>query len=107
MMSTMKELTMNTCIGVATALTGMTLALGACGQIGSARTGSSAVSPGSPAPLPEPPASLSAPAASHDYAPIPAWANHPAPGTDAQVALAADAKAQAVAQSNSGSRPAA
>jgi hypothetical protein len=87
-------------IAVAAALTGTTLALCACGQIGSAGAGSSVVNPGYPAPLPEPPASLSAPAASHDYGPIPAWANHAAPGTDAQVALAADARAQAVAHAN-------
>ena len=98
---------MNTRIALATALTGMTLALGACGQIVSARAGSSVVNPGYPAPLPEPPASLSAPAASHDYGPVPAWANHPAPGTDAQVALAADARAQAVAQASPASRNAA
>ena len=98
---------MNTRFALATALAGTTLALGACGQIGSARAGSSVVTPGYPAPLPEPPASLSAPAASHDYAPIPAWANHPTPGTDAQVALAADARKQAVAQANPGSRHAA
>jgi hypothetical protein len=95
---------MNTRIAVATALAGMTLALGACGQIGSTRAGSSVVNPGYPAPLPEPPASLSAPAAPHDYGPIPAWANHPAPGTDARVALAADARTQAVAQANRGRR---
>ena len=98
---------MNTRIAVATALTGMTLALGACGQIGGTRTGASVVNPGYPAPLPEPPASLSAPAASHDYGPIPGWANHPAPGTDAQVALAADARAQAVARAHPDGRNAA
>ena len=91
---------MNTHIAVATALTGMTLALAACGQIASAGAGSSVVNPSYPTPLSEPPASLSAPAASHDYGPIPAWANHPAPGTDAQVALAADARAQAMAHAN-------
>ena len=86
---------MDTRIAAAMALVSVTLALGACGQIGSAGTGSTAVSPGYPAPLSEPRTSLSAPAAPHEYGPIPSWRNHPAPGTDAAPALAADADAAA------------
>ncbi len=91
---------MNTRILAATAIAAATLALGACDQVGGAR--STAVKPGYPAPLSEPPASLSAPAASRDYGPIPTWANHPAPGTDARIALAADAKARAAAAATRG-----
>jgi hypothetical protein len=80
---------------VATAFAAATLALGACDQVGGAHA--MIVKPGYPAPLSEPPTSLSAPAASHDYGPIPVWANHPAPGTDARIALATDAKARAAA----------
>lgn len=83
---------MNTRILMAATFGAATLALGACGQVDDARTGPMAADPGYPAPLSEPPTSLSAPAAAHDYGPIPAWADHPAPGTDARVALAADAK---------------
>ncbi len=86
---------MDTCIATKVALASVMLALGACGQIGGAGTGSTAVNPGYPAALSEPRTSLSAPAAHHDYGPIPSWRNHPAPGTDAAPALAADADAAA------------
>ncbi len=86
---------MNTHIPAAIALMSVALALGACGQIDSGPPGSAALTPGHPTPLSEPPTSLSAPAAPHDYGPIPSWRNHPAPGTDAALALAADAGAAA------------
>ncbi len=86
---------MNTRIAAAMALVSVTLALGACGKIDSGRAGSAVLTPSYPAPLSEPRTSLSAPAAHHDYGPIPTWRNHPAPGTDAAPALAADADAAA------------
>lgn len=79
------------------------LALSACSS--SSTTGAAAVSsgPGYPTPLSEPTITLTAPAASHDYAPPTADAGHAAPGTDASVAFAADAKeAQTAASGKSG-----
>ena len=86
---------MDTRIPAAMALAAVALALGACGQSDSGPPGSAALTPGYPAPLSEPPTSLSAPAAPHDYGPIPSSRNHAAPGTDAALALAADAGAAA------------
>lgn len=79
------------------------IALSACST--SSTTGAVAVSgkPGYPVPLSEPKITLTAPAASHDYGPPPPNAGHVAPGTDAAVALAADAKAaKAAASAKSG-----
>lgn len=74
-------------------LAGAMLALSACSQ--TSGTGAAALSsgPGYPTPLSEPQITLTAPAASHDYGPPPPDAGHAAPGTDASVAFAADAKA--------------
>lgn len=73
-------------------LAGAVLALSACSQ--SSNTGAAAIAsgPGYPAPLSEPKITLTAPAASHDYSPPPPDAGHAAPGTDASVAFAVDAK---------------
>jgi hypothetical protein len=75
------------------------VALSACSS--SSSTGAVAVSgkPGYPVPLSEPKITLTAPPASHDYGPPPPNAGHVAPGTDATIALAADAKAARAATS--------
>lgn len=82
---------------VAAVMAMVALVLGACSEAGSGHAGATVLGGGYPAPLSEPAATLSAPAAAHDYGPVPSTANHLAPGTDAQAALAADAKAQAAA----------
>lgn len=74
-------------------LAGAVVALAACSS--STTTGAASVEsgPGWPTPLSEPKVTLSAPPAVHDYGPPAADAGHAAPGTDASIALAADAKA--------------
>ena len=97
----MKPLTLVTMMPIVLACA--TIALSACSS--SSTTGAVAVSgkPGYPLPLSEPKITLTAPAASHDYSPPPPNAGHVAPGTDATVALAADAKAaKAAAPAKSG-----
>ncbi|HYM26224.1 MAG TPA: hypothetical protein VEU08_23570 [Vicinamibacterales bacterium] len=97
----MKPLTLVTMIPIVLACAAV--ALSACSS--SSTTGAVAVSgkPGYPVPLSEPKITLTAPAASHDYGPPPPNAGHVAPGTDAAVALAADAKAaEAAASGKSG-----
>lgn len=93
----MKPLTLVTLMPIVLACAA--LALSACSS--SSTTGAIAVSgkPGYPLPLSEPKITLTAPPATHDYSPPPPNAGHVAPGTDATVALAADAKAARAAPS--------
>lgn len=84
-------------------LAGAMVALSACSSSTSAGTAAASPRLGWPTPLSGPKITLTAPPAPHDYGPPPPNAGHVAPGTDAAVALAADAKAaRAKAASQSG-----